>query len=526
VESADRVTLLFTSDLHGRVGPKDPLTGAVFPGGIARAATLLAEARRRDADAIYVDLGDLVQGTPMSTFFARDRPGQPHPMIRILGQLGCRAMVVGNHDFNFGLPFLESMRQAAGFPFLGANVLGPSGRPYLEPFVSVARRGRRIAILGLTTPQVPRWEEPWNYEGLHFRDAVETAKEWVPRLRERYDAVIVAAHMGWSGVTDGGLEVPVPPENDVSRLVEEVDGMDVVLMAHTHRFDERRARNGTLAVQAAWGGLAIGEISLEWDGRDTRPRVNYELRRAAPYIAADPGVVETAREAMHRADVRIREPLAIADSDFAIPNPRYEDNAILTLFHKAQLDAAGTDLSSAALFRANEGLAAGPIAERDLFRIYPYENDLTIVELSVQDCRDYLEEAALAFTGPSANGGPPPIDARFGLYNQDSLAGCEYVVDPSQPIGSRITSLTFGGRELAGSHRLTLALTSYRAQGGGGYQALRRARVVERTGREIRGILRDYVRRAGRLRPEVLGNWRVVGASNGHSHLSGTSTGA
>jgi 2',3'-cyclic-nucleotide 2'-phosphodiesterase/3'-nucleotidase len=512
VSTADRITLLFTGDLHGRVGPVDPVTGKPFPGGLARAATLLSEARRRDPEAIYVDLGDLVQGTPMSVLHVRERANEPHPLIRMLARLGCRAMVAGNHDFNFGLPFLESMRQAAGFPILGANVLGPNGLPYLEPFVGLRRRGRSIAILGITSPQVPRWEEPWNYDGLTFRDAVETAREWVPRLRARYDAVVVAAHMGWEGVTDGGLEIPDPPENDVGRLVREVDGIDAVLMAHMHAFEERRGDTGTIAVQAGWGGLAIGELVLEWPGQRGRPRVTYEVRRAAPYIGPDLDVLEAAREADERAEARIREPLGRASAPFVVTRPRYADNPVVALFHKAQLDAAGTHLSSSALFREAEGLDAGEITERDLFRIYPYENDLTVLELTVADVHAYVEEIARAYAGPAVNGGPPPLDPRIALYNHDSLAGCEYVIDPARPEGSRVVSLTFGGRELPPSATRTLALTSYRAQGGGGYFALRRARVVQRTGREIRGILRDYVRRKGTLHPETHDNWRVVGA--------------
>jgi 2',3'-cyclic-nucleotide 2'-phosphodiesterase/3'-nucleotidase len=508
---SDRVTLLFTADLHGRIGPEDPLTGSAFPGGAARAATLVAEARRRDPEAIYLDLGDVVQGTPLSWLWARERPQEPHPMVRVLNRMGCRAMVVGNHEFNFGLPFLESLRQAAGFPVLGANVVGPSGEPYFDPVLCLERHGRRIAVLGVTSPQVPRWEEPWNYEGLRFRDAVETVKEWVPRLRAKADAVVVAAHMGWTGHTDGGLEVPYPAENAGRLLADEVEGIDVLLMAHTHRFEQRRGRTGTLAVQPGWGGQAVGEVTFTWNGSG-RPEVRYEERRAEPYVVADPGVLSEVEEAEARAEARVDEVLGTASGPFRLRNVRFADNAILTLFHRVQLDAAGTDLSSTALFRAHEELAAGPIRRRDVFRIYPYENDLTVLELTVDGVREYLEETALTYAGPSVNGEGPPLDPRVSLYNHDVVAGAEYVVDPGRPPGSRIVALTFRGEELPGSEKLTLAVTSYRAQGGGGYRSLRGARVVERTGRETRRLVEDWIRERGTVEPEVFDNWRVIGA--------------
>ncbi|MBZ0268431.1 hypothetical protein K8I85_09775, partial [bacterium] len=68
------------------------------------------------------------------------------------------------------------------------------------------------------------------------------------------------------------------------------------------------------------------------------------------------------------------------------------------------------------------------------------------------------------------------------------------------------------GGELPGGARLSLAVSSYRAQGGGGYASLRSARVVERTGRDLRGLLGDYIRARGTITPELFGNWRVAGA--------------
>jgi 2',3'-cyclic-nucleotide 2'-phosphodiesterase/3'-nucleotidase len=149
-----------------------------------------------------------------------------------------------------------------------------------------------------------------------------------------------------------------------------------------------------------------------------------------------------------------------------------------------------------------------------VFRIYPFENFLTIVELTVDDVREYLEEIARIYTAPAAPGVLPAIDPRITLYNHDSLAGCEYVIDPACPQGRRVVHLTFDGAQWSGTRRVTLALPSYRALGGGGYQALKRARVVEVSTHETRSILIDYVRRRGRIAPEIDDNWRVIGATD------------
>jgi 2',3'-cyclic-nucleotide 2'-phosphodiesterase/3'-nucleotidase len=505
------VTILFTADLHGRVAPFDPLTGDPAPGGLARVATLLARERARDPDAIYLDLGDLVQGTPASYFHVKERPDDPHPLIRTLNRLGCRGLVVGNHEFNFGLPWLEAQRKHSEFPWLAANVLGPDGEPYFQPVLRVERGERRIAILAVTSPQVPRWEEPWNYEGLTFRDAVETVREWVPRLRAEGDTVIVAAHMGWEGVTDGGLESPVPPENDVGRLVQEVANLDVVLMAHTHQIVERRTDEGSLVIQPGARGEALGRIVV--DTGDDGPAVQGTVFETASAIPPDEAIVALVHAEEQHGRERIAEVVGRAKGKFEATGARWGNNALLTLLHKVQLDASGAELSSTALFREHEHLRSGPIRVGDLFRVYPFENDLTILKLSIDDLREYLEQIAVAYLGPSENGAPPPLHPDIGLYNHDALAGVDYVIDPGQPAGKRIVEMSFGGETRPGSAKVSLALTSYRAQGGGGYAALRRARVVERTGREIRRLVEEWIRERGTITPEVFGNWSVRGAT-------------
>ncbi len=432
--------ILFTSDVHGRVTGTHPLSGHPFAGGLSRVATVLDARRQEDPTAIYLDLGDLVQGTPASTLAIREAPDAPHPLVRVLNRLGCEGMVVGNHEFNFGLPWLERLRADADFPLLAANVLGPDGEPFFEPCLHFERAGRRIAVLAITTPQVPRWEEPWNIEGLHFRDAVETAREWVPRLRETADAVVIAAHMGWEGVTDGGTETPDPPENDIARLLEAVDGYEAVLMAHTHRIDGRRV-NGTLVVQAEWGGRALGELELEWSPEEGEsaagPTVRSRVHRVSASTLPAPGILAEVRPEEEHAAARMDEVIGEASAAFPVENVRFADNAILTLLHRVHFEAAGTDLSSAAQFRADETLAAGPIRRRDMFRIYPFENDLTVLELTVDDVRDYLEQIALAYLGASGADGRPPLHPASGRQLALTERGSDRRTGSSCP-GSRV----------------------------------------------------------------------------------------
>lgn len=510
-----RFTLALTADVHGHVGPLNPLSGHPADGGLARVGSLLAQLRSRRPDAIYVDLGDLIQGSPLSYRAARERPSEPHPLVRTLNRLGCAGMVVGNHEFNFGLEFLESMRRHAEFPLLAANVLDDDGEPYFEPTLIVERHGKRLAILGLTTPQVPRWEEPWHIDGLRFRDCVETARDWVPRLRREADVVVVAAHTGWSGVSDGSATTPLPLENAGEQLAR-IPGVDALLLAHSHRRFEHRGESGALVVQPGCRAELLGEVDIT-AGESGSVAARYRPRLAGATVEPDPAVLEDLADETAETNAYLNEVIATATGPFELRDVAYADNAILSLFHRVLRDTAGTDLSSTALFRGDQGLAAGPIRRRDLFRIYPFENNLTVLELTAGDVRAYLEETARIYAHPGvaarlgSNGGHPPLDAQVPLFHHDTVAGAEYVIDPGRPFGDRVASLTFGGVELPSDRRLTLAISSYRAQGGGGYAALRRARVVERTGREIRVLLEGWLRARGSVDPVVLDHWSLRG---------------
>src|SRR5262249_45380211 len=132
------------------------------------------------------------------------------------------------------------------FPVLGANVRKADGTEAFKPYIVKAVCGVRVAILGLVTPGVTTWERPENIPGLKFDDPVETAKKYLPQLREQADVVVVATHSGpdrmprssdpASWLTDyktWPLGASLPGENEALQLAE-LEGVDAVLSGHTH----------------------------------------------------------------------------------------------------------------------------------------------------------------------------------------------------------------------------------------------------------------------------------------------------
>src|SRR5213076_1782034 len=142
------LTILSTTDMHGRIFPIDYYTNKYDNVGIAKVATLVKEARKNDPDLLLLDSGDTIQGTPLEYFHNKRNNTPPDPMMLAMNALHYDAMTVGNHEYNFGLPVLNKARSEAQFPWLSANTydVGTPNAHY-KPYIVKDVQGVRIGVL-------------------------------------------------------------------------------------------------------------------------------------------------------------------------------------------------------------------------------------------------------------------------------------------------------------------------------------------------------------------------------------------
>src|SRR5439155_1116935 len=112
---------------------------------------------------------------------------------------------------------------------------------------------------------------------------------------------------------------------------------------------------------------------------------------------------------------------------------------------------------------------------------------------------------------PAATGASLVNDSVPG-YDFDVVSGASYSIDLTRPVGQRIRGLTARGRPVAPGDSFTIALSNYRAAGGGGYTMLKGARVVASRGEDIRDLLAAGIRRAGTLdaRAWYTASWSIL----------------
>lgn len=522
------VTLLATTDLHGNIYPVDYFTAQPAERGLAKLAALIEAVRRENPNTVLIDCGDTIQGSPIESIYqswvARGRlplgltfagpPLTADPMMLAMNRLGYRAMTLGNHEFNFGLKNLNRARGDAKFPWLSANTVvepGAKAKPF-DPYVVVETGGVKLAVIGVTTPSIPMWEEPPHYEGYRFTDPKKAVAEALAHLRknERPDIVVTAAHMGLGRREEGS-------ENQVYGIATGVPGLDAIVFGHTHQQVEGERIGDALVVQPKnWGGsLARIDFTLEPAGNGWKV-VGKRSRLLPASEASEPDreILALARPYHELAERYLNTPVAESGADLDARFGRIEDTALVDAVHAVQLHYAKADVSFTSLFNLRVRAPKGRVTVRQIAALYLYDNELLAIEGDGRMVKDALENAVRYYNTclDAACSQGPLINKRVMGYNYDMAQGVEYEVDLRRPEGDRIVNLRRGGKPLAPAEKLRIAVNNYRAGGSGGYSMFRGAKVAWRSGREIRDLIVEYYIERKRLPEKPDGNWRIVPA--------------
>ena len=306
------LAVLETTDLHFNVRSYDYFKLAEDKSyGFERTATLVRAARKEFANTLLVDNGDTIQGTALADYEATINPiacTQQLSMYKAMGALGFDAGTLGNHEFNYGLPFLNQVLGGgldvdgvdaskkcvgAGFPMVLANVISnKTKKPLVQPYTVLERTlvakgadGKevklpiKIGVIGFTTPGIMNWDKRYLEGKVTTEGAVEAATKYVPELRAKgADIVVALLHGGMDGAAySATMENP-------GLYLSKVAGIDAMVMGHQHGvFPDTAATpglnlpgvdhkagtvNGVPAVMASsWGkSLGVVQLALQWDG--------------------------------------------------------------------------------------------------------------------------------------------------------------------------------------------------------------------------------------------------------------------
>lgn len=524
-----QIRILQTTDLHGWIYPYDYYTGQPANRGLAKIATLIKQARGENPNSLLIDCGDTTQGSPLEFVYQTTRrasaPGQapPEPMMAAMNALRFDAMAVGNHEYNYGLENLNAAREQAKFPWLSANTIGePSkGKPFL-PYVVKEVDGVKVAIIGLTTGGVPEWEKKENYVGLRWIDQVEAARKAAAELASKHkpDITIIAVHGGLGRDLKSGRVPPgeMPNDNRVVDLAKGLPEVDLILYGHSHQTQPGARVGNVLLVQARNWGQSLAVVDLKVAKKDGRWQViekGSQLRPVTDAIAADPEILRIAAPYHEAAEKYLTTPIAESPVELSGARARLEDTALIDAIHEVQLHAAKAQVSFASLFHPGVRVRKGAVTVREMAALYIYDNELYAIEGTGKMVRQALENSARYFLAcPEATCTTGPlVNPAVAGFNFDMAQGVEYTIDLTRPVGERIRDLKYRGAPLKDDEPLRIAVNNYRYGGSAGYTMFPAAKVVWRSGTEIREMLIDYYKGKRVLPGKPDGNWHIEPAA-------------
>jgi len=468
------LTLLHFNDFHGQLEPYSDGPAESRVGGIARLATAVGQVRAEAGDRPVLLLfgGDLLQGTLTSSLFLGI------PDVALLERLGVEAAVMGNHELDYGQDVFRRLAGLARFPFLSANVQSDPEPLPVRPSVILAKPGGlRVAVLGLTTPQLTTATHPRNVSGLSVEEPVAAARRAVPGLAAGADLVVVLSHMGIV---------------DDRRLAREVPHVDVIVGGHNHNvYAEPVLEGGVAILQAGERGRWLGRLDLACQDGHWR-RTDYRLLAMDASVAEDPEMAAEVTRIAAQANAEMTQ--VIGHSQVELSARREEIRRIESPFGDFVADLAREiTLAQVALFNGGgfrATIPAGEVTLKQVYQAFPFRNELVVGDLSGSQILAALERSASL----------DPEDNPGGFLQ---VSGLRYVID-----GRALAEVTLGGAPIDPQGRYRVVMPDFLAEGGDGYTMLKPMERRVDTGRLISDMLIEAFRAGGPAAAQVDGRIR------------------
>ncbi len=491
-----QLTILHTNDHHGRFWPN-----ADGEYGLAARKTVVDRVRAEVAAAgghtLLLDGGDINTGVPESDL------QEAEPDFIGMNALGYDASAVGNHEFDKPPAVLAKQRQWAKFAFLSANIY-KDGQRLFEPYRVFERGGYKIAVLGLTTEDTQKMVLPENIRGIEFRKPIPEAAALLPELRAKADMVIAATHMGH--YTDGKSGVNAPGDVEMARAMPPGKGLDLIVGGHSQNpvcmlLENVRntayvpgqpcapdRQNGTWIVQAHEWGKYVGRADFELAAGDIK-LLRYQLipvnlkRRLAdgsrvPFTEAipeDAALRATLAPFQERGQASLSLPIGDTVGMFDGDRDRVRRQAtnLGTLIARAMQDKTGADLALMNAGGVRDSLPAGRLTYRDVLKVQPFGNTVTVVRLSGAELLTWL--AAAAKMTPGAGAFPHTVGLQMRIE------------------GGTLVEARVQGRPIEPGREYKLAMNNFTASGGDGYPRLADHPGYVNTGFVDADVLREYI---------------------------------
>lgn len=516
--------VLTTSDMHGRFMPYDyALDKEDTWGSLAQVSTVVKGLRQENPNTILVDCGDTIQDNSSELFFNEE----VHPMIAGMNMIGYDTVTLGNHEFNYGVDVLKKVMGQSKAAVLGGNVYNPDGTGLAEKYAIIEKAGLKIAVIGMVTPNIKRWDAA-NLKGYTITDPVEETKKVIEEVKDQVDVMIAVEHMGEK--QEYGEK-----NSSVAELAAACPELDLIVAGHEHTAVPGKYYNNILTVENKSGAQTVAKVNLQIEKNEAG---KYEVaERTSSLIAtkdyqADEEMVE-AFKPYHEKAVKNAEAVIgklsggnlVPDDEIkGIAQVQLQETAMMNLINQVQMHYSGAAVSAAACFSLNANMKAGNIRRCDTALIYKYDNTLYKLQMTGKQLKKYMEWSASYYNTYKSGDLTVSFNKDIRAYNYDVFAGIRYEVNVAKKPGSRIQNLRkMNGTPIKDTDKIIIAVNNYRAnthllsygsvfKEGEALPKLLASDIHTEIG-GVRELIGNYIKtvKKGKITPQLTGNWKITG---------------
>jgi sulfur-oxidizing protein SoxB len=317
------------------------------------------------------DCGDTIHGT----YAAVKSEGEA--LIPILNEMGLSAMTA-HWEFAYGPEQFKSIVKRLAHPMLAINCYDDAtGKLVYPPYTVSETEDLQVGVIGIAATIVDKVMPASFSEGIHFTLGNEELPGHIAALREEegVDLVVVISHLGF------------PQE---VRLAREVDGIDVLLSAHTHnRLFRPSVVNDTIIIQSGCHGSFLGWLDLEIEGRRVK-RYEHQLVVVDEAVAPDPEVQEMVDRTLDPHRERLGR--VVGETKTALHRNMVLESTMDNFLLQGLLDATGAEMAFSNGWRYGAPVLPGPVTVNDLWNIIPTNPPVSTVSLTGAEILEMMEE--------------------------------------------------------------------------------------------------------------------------------------
>ncbi len=475
------IRILHINDFHGFAEPYKPFGSNEYLGGVAFLASKI-NSLRNEKPTLLIAAGDMIYGNNWTNLFYGES------VVELMNIMKFDAMVVGNHEFDFGQEILKKRISGASFPVLGANIEGIES---LKPYIIKNISGINVGIIGVITEDTPESTHPRNVTGLGFKPATETISRYLNEIRAKVDIVIVLSHLGYYSDR---------------KIVKQINGIDLIVGGHSHTKVTNPVKiNNTLIVQAWEYAKALGVVDITFEDGKIINSIGY-LEEIKPISGQENKEVQDIVEKYkRRVDEILDRTIGIALTDLDGENVRKDETNLGNFIADIIKETSGADVALLNAGTIRTGIKKGEIKVKHVYSVLPFDNYIVAIKLTGRQIREALEHGISA------------VEKNEGRFPQ--ISGMSFKYNPEANFGEKVTFINISGNPIDMDKEYSVATNDFLVAGGDGYKvfgkvlksskdlsitggAIKSEKLIyNEPGKWLRDIVVEYIMKKGEIQP-------------------------